>query len=321
MARLVISYSREDKPQVEELVVLLRSALRGLGDPVFWDGKLDPGDPWFQVFRGHIDRSKQLYVFWCQHASTSSNVRREYRYAFKKKKRVVPVILDDTPLARTLSPIHGIDLRRAIKHRRTGEALNRRRRRIAAAGTVVGLFLSVSIYALAPRFRPAGIGSPVQTTQASTQPTAMLQVPLTQADAVILDPGPIASFVQRAEQYALMHSANVRVNIVYADKSDDAAAFVGDYLKRTYNIIGIPTKSSKVEGVELLAFTSSSPLLDKAAAHIANARNFFRPADRILFSVTTAPLVLVLLLAIWQVRKWRNRRLIVREFSHFLDLD
>jgi hypothetical protein len=37
-------------------------------------------------------------------------------YALGQKKRVVPVLVDDTELAPELSPLHGIDLRGALHH-------------------------------------------------------------------------------------------------------------------------------------------------------------------------------------------------------------
>jgi TIR domain-containing protein len=63
-----------------------------------------------------IHAAPQLFVFWCEHSAVSRQVRREFMYAFKRKKRVVPVLLDDTPLAPRLAPIQGIDLRGAVAH-------------------------------------------------------------------------------------------------------------------------------------------------------------------------------------------------------------
>lgn len=116
MALLVISYSRADQAQVRAVVSLLQTAFRDIEKTVFWDGQLEPGDPWFEQLKGHIDAAPQLFVFWCDHAAASEQVRREFSYALSRNKRVVPVLLDDTPLAPELSPIHGIDARQAIRH-------------------------------------------------------------------------------------------------------------------------------------------------------------------------------------------------------------
>ncbi len=118
MATLVISYSRADQTQVRAVVSLLQGALRDIEKAVFWDGQLEPGDPWFEQLKAHIDATPQLFVFWCDHSCRSDQVRREFLYALGKNKRVVPVLLDDTPLAAELAPIHGIDLRGAIQHDR-----------------------------------------------------------------------------------------------------------------------------------------------------------------------------------------------------------
>src|SRR4030095_3894957 len=110
-----------DQAQVREVVALLQAALQSLVDKaVFWDGRLDPGDTWFEQLKSHIDLAPQLFVFWCSHAKSSKEVRREFLYALEKNKRVVPVLLDNTPLSTELAPIHGIDLRSAVRHRKSG---------------------------------------------------------------------------------------------------------------------------------------------------------------------------------------------------------
>lgn len=116
MAVLVISYSRVDQKQVRALVTLLKGGLRGVDQAVYWDDQFEPGEPWFEQLKTHIDASPQLFVFWCAHSSASQEVKREFAYALERKKRVVPVLLDETPLAPELAPIAGIDLRGAVQH-------------------------------------------------------------------------------------------------------------------------------------------------------------------------------------------------------------
>src|SRR3954464_10363316 len=116
MATLVGSYSRTDRAQVKAVVALLKAALRGIDNAVFWDEDFEPGDPWFEQICQHIDAAPQLFVFWCAHAATSDQVRREFSYAMQRGKRVVPVLMDDTALIPELAPIHGIDLRGALQH-------------------------------------------------------------------------------------------------------------------------------------------------------------------------------------------------------------
>jgi TIR domain len=117
MATLVISYSREDRPVVRAIVSLLNTALKDVDDAVFWDDDLEPGDFWFAQLERHIAIAPQLFVFWCAHSARSNEVWREYRCAFYRRKRVIPVLLDDTPLVAELAAIHGIDLRGTIAHK------------------------------------------------------------------------------------------------------------------------------------------------------------------------------------------------------------
>ena len=112
---LAISYARVDRPQVREIVDLLIAANAAEG-AVFWDGHLVAGEDWYQQLKRHINRAGKLFVFWCEHSKRSRQVRKEYLYARKRKKRIIPVLLDNTPLSAELAPIHGIDMRRSIRH-------------------------------------------------------------------------------------------------------------------------------------------------------------------------------------------------------------
>jgi hypothetical protein len=111
MAVIVISYSRADRPIVHGLVALLRTGLRGLRKAVFWDEDFTPGEEWFQQIAVQIDKADQLFVFWCRHSARSRQVQREVNYALRKKRRVVPVLLDSSALMKRLTKIHAIDLR------------------------------------------------------------------------------------------------------------------------------------------------------------------------------------------------------------------
>lgn len=117
MAVVVISYSRSDQPQIRAVVGLLRATLN-IERAVYWDDDFAAGEDWFEQLKRSVDESHQLFVFWCRHAAASQEVRREFAYALDKGKRVVPVLLDDTPLSQELAAIHGIDLRGAIRHGR-----------------------------------------------------------------------------------------------------------------------------------------------------------------------------------------------------------
>lgn len=125
MAALVfISYSRDDESHIRPIVNLLRTAIAGVpsasGNPwelVFLDtDSLMPGTEWEEQINKAITAAERMFVFWCQHAAASDEVRREYELAFDQAKTVIPVLVDDTPLAERLSAIHGVDLRELRIH-------------------------------------------------------------------------------------------------------------------------------------------------------------------------------------------------------------
>jgi hypothetical protein len=116
MPILVISYSRVDRRLVRAVVQMLALAMRGIEKAVFYDGDIEPGGLWFAELQANIDQAAQLFVFWCNRSFVSKEVRRELTYALEPRKRVVPVLLDNTPLADVLAPINGIDLRDVVQH-------------------------------------------------------------------------------------------------------------------------------------------------------------------------------------------------------------
>jgi len=116
MPDLVISYSRQDRSLIRAVAGLLQAALPGIDRSVYWDDAFQAGKPWWEQYTEAVEGSPQLFVFWCDHASRSTEVRREYEYAFEKHKVVVPVLLDATPLSERLALIHGVDLRGVVWH-------------------------------------------------------------------------------------------------------------------------------------------------------------------------------------------------------------
>jgi hypothetical protein len=170
MAMLVISYSRVDQAQVRALVSLLRGGLRTVEKAVYWDDQFEPGDPWFEQLKTHIDAAPQLFVFWCDHSSASEQVRREFTYAISRHKRVVPVLLDDTPLAAELKQIHGIDLRGAVRHGDASSPLVAWLTR--ARGTAIALAASLMLLAGAAAWWTTGSDPGFPPGQASGSSTS-----------------------------------------------------------------------------------------------------------------------------------------------------
>jgi len=96
----------------------LRAAMRDVIEKaVYWDDDFVAGNAWFEQIKRYIDKSPQLFAFWSVHSSQSKQVQREFMYALEKERRVVPVLLDHTPLVPRLVAILGVDLRSLIYHR------------------------------------------------------------------------------------------------------------------------------------------------------------------------------------------------------------
>ncbi|MEO8038736.1 MAG: toll/interleukin-1 receptor domain-containing protein [Betaproteobacteria bacterium] len=123
-AHVFVSYSRSDAALVTPIVRLLRTAIAGIPslEGKYWevvfqdtDG-IPPGALWKEHIDDAIADAQRMFVFWCTHSSRSGQVRREYELALRLEKGVVPVLLDDTPLAEPLSPINGVDLRELRTH-------------------------------------------------------------------------------------------------------------------------------------------------------------------------------------------------------------
>ena len=143
MATLVISYARADQPLVRGVVKLLRAAMSEIDDAVYWDEDFEPGAAWFDQIKHSIDEAPQLFVFWCAHSAASSQVLDELMYALNAGKVVVPVLLDDTSLSASLAPIHGVDLRTAVRHVATPHEHSTLRWLVPAALAATVLALSV----------------------------------------------------------------------------------------------------------------------------------------------------------------------------------
>lgn len=115
--RIFVSYSRKDSALVSTLVRFLMVA----DDRVFQDvHDIEPGSRWRAVITMAIDSCDKMLLFWCAHSSSSSEVGKEYSSALRRKKILVPVLLDDTDLPAPLSNYQAIDLRAALGTHKEG---------------------------------------------------------------------------------------------------------------------------------------------------------------------------------------------------------
>jgi hypothetical protein len=113
-----VSYSHDDAHLVSPIVRLL-TAMR---NDVFVDSaSIEVGADWALAIDGAIRKTDVVVVFWCQHSSQSTWVRSECDRARSLKKRLVPILLDDTALSPQLRDLHALDFRALGIH---GTSLN-----------------------------------------------------------------------------------------------------------------------------------------------------------------------------------------------------
>ena len=100
-ARLIfVSYASKDDRKVAPLVSLLSAG----GVEVFFARiSIPDGAVWKSDVFKRLGEAERVLVFWSINASQSDWVRREYRYASRKRIPVIPVLLDSTPMPKELS--------------------------------------------------------------------------------------------------------------------------------------------------------------------------------------------------------------------------
>jgi hypothetical protein len=106
MNRVVfVSYARVDRLAVEPAVDLLRAG----GVEVFVDVlSIGFGERWNDVLNDALARCERVLVFWSRAAAASEWVDREWRSALAMGKKIVPTLLDRTPLPAELAEFHAV---------------------------------------------------------------------------------------------------------------------------------------------------------------------------------------------------------------------
>ena len=106
-----ISYARLDQPLVSRAVEFLR----GGGLNVFVDSQSIPyGTDWRQALVDAIENAERVMLFWTAAAAVSHWVTREWQLALKRGKKVVPTLLDDTPLPPALARLQAVTTLRGL---------------------------------------------------------------------------------------------------------------------------------------------------------------------------------------------------------------
>lgn len=103
-----VSYSHADASLVAPVVKLLR-VNKSL---VFQDtDDIQPGKRWRSEIAKALAESHLVVVFWCDHASRSNEVSKEWKSAIEQEKDLLPLLLDATPLPPELGEFQWIDFR------------------------------------------------------------------------------------------------------------------------------------------------------------------------------------------------------------------
>ena len=106
-----ISYARLDQHQVSRAVEFLR----GGGLQVFVDSQsISYGSDWRVALIDAIEKAERIMLFWTAAAAASRWVTREWQLALKHGKKVVPTLLDDTPLPPVLARLQAVTTLRGL---------------------------------------------------------------------------------------------------------------------------------------------------------------------------------------------------------------
>jgi hypothetical protein len=313
MAVLVISYSRQDQHVIRAVVSLLRTALKNVDEAVFWDEDFEPGDPWFEQIKTHINATPQLFVFWCDHSSVSDQVRREFLYAVERNKRVVPVLLDDTPLVAELAPMHGIDLRSAIKHTKQYALFSEW---IATAGIAAALIVVLGISAF---WRTSGGESQKE-----------IQVPATASTVAAPDPSPAPTSSVVAPPAGAPSTADKPPQVNFGGAAaDPTTADPGCTIEgRPLGQRGCQTGGGRGQMGGQVPTGSPTPAPDPpspTAAYpeppVAVSESYQSDFAGLIIPIFSGTLLLVLWLGLLKFRQTRRNELITKQFAEFVSLE
>jgi formylglycine-generating enzyme required for sulfatase activity len=90
---IFISYSRKDKAKAQ----IIAEALAAKGCSVWWDTKIPPGKTWDEVIKEALNSAKSVIVLWSHESVSSDYVKEEAEYG-KKRRILIPVLIDDVEI-------------------------------------------------------------------------------------------------------------------------------------------------------------------------------------------------------------------------------
>lgn len=106
-----VSYNRADAKLVKPIVDLIRATRASNEDWVFYDqDSIQAGQKWRAQTERALSDADLVCLFWCAHASMSTEVEHEYTQGLTEQKNFLPVILDATPVPSELAEYQFIDM-------------------------------------------------------------------------------------------------------------------------------------------------------------------------------------------------------------------
>ena len=106
MARVFLSYSRDDRALVQPLA----AAIEGAGHELWWDRKIAGGAEYSGEIEAALERAEAVVVVWSRASTRSAWVRDEAAFA-RDQGKLVPVTIDDAGPPLGFRQIHAVDLR------------------------------------------------------------------------------------------------------------------------------------------------------------------------------------------------------------------
>lgn len=116
MTDVFVSYAREDRDKVEQIV----SAITELGYSVWWDPEIPPGKTFSGVIDENIRAAKCVIVVWSQTSVTSNWVQEEANDGLNRGI-LVPILIEKTSIPRGFRMIQAADLTEWDGDTRDGE--------------------------------------------------------------------------------------------------------------------------------------------------------------------------------------------------------
>jgi hypothetical protein len=105
-AQTVILYSQADAHEAQRIHRLAMTY-----SIVMRDVEIPPGEPWRATVAGWIRDAKTILILWSANAANSAELAPEWRMALASGARVVPIMLDATPMPAELAERQAVDWR------------------------------------------------------------------------------------------------------------------------------------------------------------------------------------------------------------------